>query len=708
MADTSAVPSPEVADESPLAPDVESTEDDRDGEESRVPRTPKKVIEYYKSQIALSKSHRRSFHSEWKTNVDLRLGRVGTAFTGGYATPDGDDIQTEINPDWSLTKVKTANLYSQTPEVQLTHEDEQYKGALAPFRKALNYELGDKRANIGVPMEEVLNDVVNAAGVGGMLVGYVARFVDKAMPAEDLSYLPPDQQQMLIDQQLVAMVNVPQVASYKFFGQRISPTDLLWPASFVGSNFDDADWIGRSGRMGWADAKNELRLTDEQKEAVVNGDDQSSMDSLRAQPERGALMGFESVRFDEIFYWRARVDPEEKNLKAIWRMVFVHGITDGPVIDEPWIGQKPLDGGMPGQFVGATKFPIQILTLTYITDNPVPPSDSFAGRPQVNDLRRSRRQMFMNRDRSRPIRWFDVNRVDRTIQDNLMRGDWQGFIPTNGDGSRSIGEIARASYPQEDFAFDRQTQADLDKTWMIGPNQSGTLSSGEKTKAEVETTQASFATRIGQERTRVQNFFLNVVEVLGALMALYSDFPNLTDQERQQLESSWNTKQILGDLVFKVRPDSTIMLDASQRVDRLTKFLNITAQSGVVDIRPIIEQIAELSGLDPATIMKQPETPKPADPSISFRFSGKEDLFNPMVIAVLNKDPNTAITAEDIAAAKTLLMNAADPTIPAPQPPQGGPGGPQQPPTTPGEPNHPDTYAMAPKIASRSQDMNNA
>lgn len=670
-------------------------------------KTPKKVIDHFRNESQKSKNHRRQYSQRWKTSVDLRLGRTGVIYTAGYPTPDGDDIQTEINPDWYLTKVKTANLYSQTPAVQLTHESKNYMPAIAPMAKAINYELSDKRTNIGVPMEEVLNDVVNAAGIGGIIVGYTARFVNKSLPTEDLSHLPEEEQSNVLQQGLVGSEDIPQVASYKFYADRISPTDLLWPAPFVGSDFNNADWIGHTGRMGWADAKLEFKLTDDQKEAVITNTEKSAQDDLRGMPDQGVntFMAYEAVKYDEIFYWRHRVDPEESNLKSIWRIVFVDGIPDRPVIDEQWKGQIiAAENGVP-QIIGAMKFPIQFLTLTYITDNPIPPSDSEAGRPQVNDLRRSRRQMFMNRDRSRPIRWFDVNRVDRTIQDNLMRGDWQGFIPTIGDGARSIGEIARASYPPEDYNFDRQTQADLQTVWMIGSNQTGALSSGEKTKAEVETTQENFATRIGQERARVSKFFLNLVEVIAGLMALYSDFPNLTPEEHQAMETAWNRRMILGDLVFRIRPDSTIMLDVGQRIERLTKFLNITAQTGVVDIRPIIAEIAELTGLDPALVMKEPEPPKPEQAAISFRFTGKEDLFNPLVMALLAQQQQ-APSPEALATAQKILL-AAQSAMPV-QPPPPAPVDPNAAPTTPGEPNHPDPGGLAPKIAQRSADMGNA
>ena len=116
---------------------------------------------------------------------------------------------------------------------------------MPPFNKALNYELSEKRTNVGVSMEEVLNDVVNAAGIGAIHVGYAARFVDKEVPVKDAyKNLPDEVLQQAKAAGLVEMQTVPQVVSYKFFTSRISPVDMLWPSDFTGSNFDDGDFIG--------------------------------------------------------------------------------------------------------------------------------------------------------------------------------------------------------------------------------------------------------------------------------------------------------------------------------------------------------------------------------------------------------------------------------------------------------------------------------
>lgn len=660
-----------MADDVALAPEAPETAD--------APLAPpagldtKKLVSTLKAKIEASKAHRRTFTRRWQENIESRLGEVdhgGDPALGGYDHLSGDR-QTEINPDWSLTKTKTANLYSQVPAVQATHENPVYAAAVPPFTKALNYELGEKRSNVGVCMEEALNDVVNASGVSAVIVSFAARFEDVEVPAIDVSHLPPELVQQAIAAKQIPMHTVPRMTDYKFPTMRLSPSDLLWPKEFTGSNFDDADWIGRTGRCNWADAKVDFKLTDAQKDDCVGAGETALQDDLRSSADRSHTPHDEAelVTYDELYYWRSRVDPDETSFCAIWRFVVVHGITD-PVIHEPWKGQRY--NPEKKSYVGNRKPPIRVLTLTYVSDHPVPPSDTAAGRPQVRDMRRSRSQMFTNRDRSRPVRWYDTNRIDPETQMRLLAGTWQDFIPTQGDGSRSVGEIARASYPSEDLTFDQQTKQDLMESWQIGPNQQGTTALN-TTATESNNVQANFSTRIGQERARVASFFLSICEVLAGWMCLYSDFPSLSDDERQTMQQAWDQQTILHDLVLKIRPDSAIVLDSQQRVQRLIQFLNFAGKSGVIDPAAVIAEIAELSGLDPASVMKKPEPPPPEPPNISYRFSGKDDLINPMVVALLVNE-GKAPSPKDIQTAHLILQAAATP-LPLPAPPGSeGPG----------------------------------
>jgi len=684
----------------------------------------KEIADKLNTRAKNSIEHKKSFLNDWKRNVDIRLGQPVPLYTEGL---DIDaDLQSSINPDWSLTKTKTANLFSQVPTIRGTHVSDTFAPAIAPFLKQLNYELGPKRANTAVAMNECLNDVVNASGIAAAIVTYQARFDTVQLPLNDpmlpapaaapsqvpTTPLPGDPNAALAaDGSAVPgpanpMADVARPLSDMFCIDRISPKDLLWPSEFTGSDFNNADYMGRRGTCTKAVAQVDFKLNRDQLAQVVESAVSDGSPDLRSRQENKLPKeDLDQVSFSEIFYWRYRMDPNEKNFKAIWRLVFVDGLTD-PVIHEPYKGQRY--SPMTRKYVGVCKLPIQVMTLTYITDNPVPPSDSQAGRPQVNDMRRSRSQMFQNRQRSIPIRWFDVNRIDQDLQGNLMRGIVQGMLPTNGPGDRAIGEVARASYPSENLEFDQAVKMDLMESWQVGPNQLGTTQPGRHTAGEADIVQQNFSTRIGQERGFVAQFFVNLAEILAGLLVLYSDFSVLTPQEKSDMMQAWDQKAILHDLVLNIVPDSTVLLDADQQIAKLMKVLNMTVQSGFVNPEPIIAQILELSGLDPKAIMTKPQ-PKSPEMKLSMTFAGKEDMTNPLVIAMLMKmgefpDPQT------IEQAKQVLDNLPNPGMPAPPgmppgpPPPGGPGpvpNGQQPPAHP-------NWHMAPKVATRSREMGGA
>jgi hypothetical protein len=410
--------------------------------------------------------------------------------------------------------------------------------------------------------------------------------------------------------------------------------------------------------MTWAEAKNTFGLNDEDREKVVTGDSRTYLDTLTQDPnDRNAETDI--VSFDELFYWRHLFHPDEKHFDAIQRVVYVTGL-DQAVVNEPWKGQQ-FDEDYSG-YVGACRFPIRVLTLTYISDEPIPPSDSAVARPQIDELIESRRQMKLQREHSLPIRWMDINRIDPAVQELLQRGDWQGFIPTIGAGTNAIGEVARASYPNEDFEFDRIAKQDIQEAWQVGPNQMGAMNSGERSASEAQIVQANFQTRIGYERARVVSFFTSIAEVLAGLLALYGDFslPSIGQDGAQRLQS-WDRTRINGQFVYDVRPDASVLLDANQRIARLTQFLNLTAKSGFVNVKPIVEELALLTGLDPASIVTDP-APRPPD-QLNVSIRNYEDVRDPIMLALLMKT-GQAPSPQDVAAAQQLIASAGPAPIP--------------------------------------------
>jgi hypothetical protein len=163
---------------------------------------------------------------------------------------------------------------------------------------------------------------------------------------------------------------------------------------------------------------------------------------------------------------------------------------------------------------------------------------------------------------------------------------------------------------------------------------------------------------------------------MAGLISLYDPFDNISQEDMQKLMVVGDRKRLSSEFAYYIRPDSTVLLDANQRIDKLMKYLNLVGKSGFVNPKSIIEEITELHDLDPATTIIDPEPPKDEPPKMSFAFKG-EDMINPIAVAlVLNggKPP----TPEDIQAAIKLIHTAQTAMPEPPVPVTGEMGGPMQ------------------------------
>lgn len=641
--------------------------------------------------ITACKRERRMLVADMTISVDYLRGKPFDA--------ESDADRVYVNVDNPMARRKVAQIASQLPEARLLAKNDKVRPVLGAFAKRLNAEI--RKASVGAALFEMAKDAVNAAGFGFTLCGYEARTETRLTSAADPMTLSPDQQsgleaagQLEPDQakELFAAYQIPttevqKVVSSRLYARRGSPSDFLWPVEFERSDFDEAPWLGHSGRMHKAEAQVAFTLTPEELEAICSGEGRAVDRNLRgdtAESRRNTEQDF--VDYDELFYWRALYDPEEKHYDCIWRVVFIDGLDR--VIEEPWNGQKYVEEL--GQYVGATKFPIRVLTLDYVSDDAIPPSDSAIARPQVNEKMRSRTQMFQQRERSVPMRWHDVNKLDPLTSSNLMRGVVQGSIPVKGDGSRVIGEVARANYPNEDFEIDRITDHDITNQWGMDSNQMGQFATGRRTAREAEVVQANFATQTGFQRGRVAATFCGIAEVLAGLLTLHGeDLPHPPDDQM-------DVTQLSQQFDYYVLPDSTVLLDANQRASQLEDALDKVGKSGYVNPEPLIAEILMLRGVDPSTVMIKPEPPKQPEPAMSYRFTGGEDLTNPMVLAMLIKT-NQAPGPDELKAAFKLLEAAGMPAIAMPA----GDGTPPLPaiPAGAGDPDAPTTPSAPPQAA---------
>lgn len=633
---------------SPATPTTDKLGPDLNQDEAR-----KKLAREFRKRIEASKNYRRKLVQNWQANVDYRRGKP-------FASQSDED-RVAVPLDWSLTEMKQSLLFSQVPAVRVNHPPETLSQEISPWLNKFEQRINDSLVEAGIEhaMDECLPDCINAAGVGVVMVTYEAITVPKEIPAIDVQMLPPEIQAqimrtgMLPDGSPVPMEVVPDVVDHRYIIERISPANFLWPVSFSGSNFDKSPWLGRTGQVTWAVAQQRWNLDPRNKHKFLGIDRNSTQDTISTDIDKDGENGDEFVEFDEIFFREQQYSANAKSYSTIHHMIFVNG-KEEPVVDEPWKGQEY--DPETRVLIGAQKYPIRVLTLTYITDEAIPPSDSAIGRSQVNEINKARTQMILQREHSIPIRTFDVNRVDPTIQYNLMRGTWQGMIPVQGVGTNIITEVSRSSFPNENYKFDEIAKMDLFEIWMVGQEFSG---ANVETAGESKNIAGNTNVRISRARAKVGKFFVSVAEVLGGLIAVYED-PNTFGEGF--------SPEISTTLAYSILADSTVLVDSNQRLQRLMQFINFTAKSGRVDIEPVLKEIATLSGLDPNVVIIPPAPKPPVQPNVSLRLTGTEDMLNPLTLAFII-EAGQGPKPESIEQAKQLIQLAVMP----PMPPLGAP-----------------------------------
>ncbi len=372
----------------------------------------------------------------------------------------------------------------------------------------------------------------------------------------------------------------------------------------------------------------------------------------------------------EIWYRACYFDEKVTHKDHFRKLVYLHGM-DKPVVHE----DSPYQWYDGGQLRGVTRYPIRVLSLTYVPDRPLPPSDVTITRPQVAELEKSRTLMMLQRERSLPLRWFDLNQVPEEVESLLQDGVVGGWIPMNGPANNAIGEIARATYPRENFEFDRVINSEIGGAWALGPDQLGQDAPGESTAREVSERATATQTRLEYERSKVLRWFREGSEVVFGLLQRFATQPKyaeLVGDDGATRLVQWNNQTLAGDFAFEARPDAALRLDAQADRQQALNLFSLLANDPFVDRRKLLTEVVRTHNLVPEQILvQQPPEKEPERPNISFRFSGEDlDPTRPhalMVYDLMAKsgiplDPNVIAQARMLAE-KMLSMAAQNPLL---------------------------------------------
>jgi hypothetical protein len=666
-------------------------------------------------KLAASRRLRDQFLESWKDSVAFRVQKPFTNLADD--TPSSDRVA--VPEDWARSKQKAAQLSFQLPKIVATAPSPDLAKD-APLVTAYVNEVLNKQCRAAYMIDECLADVINGAGIMVSKLGVDERYetvlIQQPGPMQPhpLGQVDPQFAGLVVPGPM-QMVPVRRLVSRRLFWERVSPAQFLWPIEFAGSDWEQAPWLGVESWLTRAELERRYGQ-DVAKQASNTPDESDSGSAGASRPNRLAddVMDplvetnakLDGVRQTEVWCKAAIYDASVQHPDALRRIVFVDGI-DEPVIDEllPWQEWVPAQAAQPGvmnpqtgqpgpgtpatagYFRGLNGYPIRVAALTYVSDLAVPPSDSQAGRPQVRELIRSRSQMLRQRDSSLPLRWYDANRLDEEVAQAIRMGQWQDIIPTNGDGSRVIGEVARAAYPRENFQFQSVIMTDLDRSWSLSNNQLALANTGRRSATEVQNMQGAAQIRLDYEKGKVNRFVAEGAALLFGLAQLVcdqTDYVTMVGAQGASELAAIVPNSIGGSWAFDFVADSSDRVDPLAKQDKILKVWNLAAQAPEANRPALLAELLQTFGLDPTKLLAPPPPPPPPPPPVlRFSFSG-QDMVNPIAVAAMLKS-GFQIGPDDIAAASKMIHDAvgqlqgtAPPPAPSAQP--AGPGGPAVPP----------------------------
>lgn len=597
-------------------------------------------LSYWQDEVDKAIRRRKKEVEGWKRNLSRAYRGEKDRFFG--LSP----AETLVVPtDFYYSEQKKAQLFFQTPYVQATSEQRQTDAAAPFFQHVLNFLLGQKEANAKAAVMECLTDVLVASGIGPVEIGYEAVQVDVAMPTNrmepvidpitgqpaleqgidpmtgqpsmDANMLQP-KQQLAID----PLTGQPETVTVKktiwdrYFFDRFSPAKLLIPVGLGTTQYDKGPWIGREFDADAQQMKQWFGV--KSSELGEYRDDQSLAPSNDKEFLRDTARGC-------ILYYQARIYDPTASPDEIRKLVLINGKKkeQSAVIHEKLKYQTfDADGKL---IQGMRGFPIDPLTIRVVSDTAYPPSDCSVARPLADELSIGRSQMIKQRTRNIPVRGFDSLRVDKTIVDRFERGDWQAMIPFKGALDESVfREMASASFPNENFAFNNITEGSLEKVWGLGANQLG--ASTDETKSATESTLVEQAKdiRMSADRTAVLEWFIRCVGKFASLPQMFADHERIVEIEGEdgaKTLETWDKTKIQGRYAFTLRPDSAVRINAAETREQGLRFYNLTANSPFINQMENMKCLVRSFNFEPGRLVQQPPPPPqppPEKPKVSF------------------------------------------------------------------------------------------
>lgn len=574
---------------------------------------------FWQAEAARSKAWWESLSKKrgWDENTQAYLGKTLDA------TPRADTIV--VPKDYAKVEGKKSLLFFQVPEVTLTAKQPGVEAAVPLFQAVLNQKLGPDEVNAGALMDEVLFDVLCVSGLGASKIGYSVEqdgTVEVMQPAMDPLGQPIVDP--LTGQPAQMPVAMPNIVRERYFWERIPIKALLVPVDFHGSDFDKAPWLGFRFETDRQVAEKTYGLKPDTLKATEGDGDLRVKSDISHEPS-----GDTKVCGYEIWYQTSRYHPDVPNGDLYSQLVWFDGM-EAPAVARPSPYQRVENGRLVGGMKGN---PIHILTLRYVSDQAVPPSDVSMSRGLVDELSAGRTDMVRQRKRTRPINAYVPSRLTKDAAEKIAStGEMQELVAveTLDQASPPIVPIQKASFPRENFSFNDYITQDINEVWAMGENQQGLQSKSKQTATEASIQQSATQTRMKREQVQVARWFVAGTQKLGALIQLFADEPDYVEvvgPDGARALQTWDKTLIQGRFAYSAKPDSTLQMDAAFDKKQALDEYQFFRRDPLINAQYLILRTARRIGADPAQFYAAPQ-PTPPEPQALPSLKG-EDL-NPL------------------------------------------------------------------------------
>lgn len=582
-----------------------------------IPLTPADYT-FWTAEIERSDKQRNEVISAWDVqgNLDRYTPKSVTKST------DKNGAHVNVGKDFADVERKKAALFYDTPDIALIPDPGTDGSVLQLHQELLNTLLSSQRMDALATVRPTIQDCLVAIQPVPTEIGYRAVSVPMPEMVEAPGPIDPMTGQSGPPTQVPTGKHVPVVVWEEIFFTKISPRAVLLPSSLKSTKYDTAPWLGYKWQKPVSQVEQEYQITGLKAGANV-GTEKPFFQPLGESPDTGEEM----IGGVKLWYRANYRDPSVTHPEVIRELELVEGRAE-PLVHRncPYQTIGP-DGRLtPDSIIGYPEHP---LALRDLTDSAYVAADCTLTGPLTRELNDARTTNVEQKHGSKLHVLYDPSRLNEEARVKVEEGRAPKFIPVE-PGSLDAGtdkvmaQVPALTQGRESFLIQDIIERDRDGILGMNQNTSNPRAMGGKTATEIQTVQRNTDARFEQERNRVLEWWIKLVQKTSALALRYGDRMaiDILGPERGQMWLRAREAGQFNRFSFETVIDSGNYIDIEQRKNTDLKLYEMTAKDPTLNRSILQARLATDFGLDPARwLVTEPPEQKPEPMSMSLSVS---------------------------------------------------------------------------------------